>query len=338
MCSGDEPSTPVRRVEATEGDMTLEERWAPSDAAEELAQRVLEARLGCELVRVAPADTPTVECRTPDGTSAFEVKQLTSEEYRELSSAFGREQTSWDSDVLSWRWVAILTAPSLSDLYPRMPRFADDPGQEVLAQYEAMGMKVKTRSEREEEHRRRHPGARRPSVRIKGLGPDLERHLIVLESHGVRSTRDSGAYDSSPVGRALWAIAARTNHAIFLGEEPVVGESPGIDVQVGHGYVRTGNPDTLVSRIERWLASDRSANLKESLRNEADGVERHAVLVLDPVLEPEYRAAVETADAFCPSLAPALPDEVDVVWFILGPVACVYRHELGWAALAVPDA
>lgn len=317
--------------------MASEERWVPANPAEDLARRVLEAHFSAELVGVGHAKHPTADCRTPDEMYAFEVKQLTSEEYRELSDASDREQTSWDSDVLTWRWGAILIAPSLSDLYPRMPRFADDPRPQVLAQYEAMGLKVKTRVEREEEHRRRHPGPRRPSVRIKGLGPDLGMHLKVLEDHGVRSTRDSGAYDLSPVGRALWAIAVRTDHAIFLGQEPPAGMSPGIDVHVGYGYVRTGDPDTLVSRIERWLESDRSTNLRASLRNEAPGVERHAVLVLDPALEPEYWAAVEAAEFFIPTKVPALPEAVDVLWFILGPVVCVYRDEGGWEACVTSD-
>jgi hypothetical protein len=318
--------------------MNSEVRWIPENAAEELAQRVLEAHLGCELVGVPPAETPTVECRTPEGAKAFEVKQLTSEEYLALSNASNREQTSWDSDVLRWRWDGVLTAPSLSDLYSPVPRFADDPPPDVMAEYEAIGLKVKSRAEREDEHRRRHPGPKRPSVRIRGLGPDIEEHLHMLEDHDVRSTRSSGAYDVSPVGRALWAIAVRTSHAIFLGQEPPAGMSPGIDVHVGFGYHRTGDPDTVVSRIERWLESDRSTNLRDSLRNETSGVERHAVLVLDPAMEPEYWAAVEAPEAFCPTRAPFLPDEVDVLWFILGPAACVYRDGVGWEAFATPDA
>jgi hypothetical protein len=91
----------------------------------------------------------------------------------------------------------------------------------------------------------------------------------------------------------------------------------------------------MVTRIERWFEEGLGRNLIDSLATEPGAV-RHAILVFDST-EPESRSAIEEGLGFCPSVAPILPDVIDVLWFILGPVACRFMVGEGWSSRRVPN-
>ena len=141
-----------------------------------------------------------------------------------------------------------------------------------------------------------------------------------------------------PAAAALWAVAARTHGAICLAHDPFRGDQPGVDLNFAAGHVRTAQADTLVDRVELWLASEEhSQNLLTSLANEPEA-EDHAVLVFDHQTEPEYWSATEGGTAFCPTREIQLPDEIDVLWLIIGPIACRYSATDGWRTVRMPGA
>lgn len=296
---------------------------------------VLESEFGCVLKKI-PEDRriPTADYRTVDGSRSVEVKRITSEAYNDLRYAASRTDWSYDSLILSGRWTVMISQLTLSDILKPMPKFpADDP--EASAEAEAFGFRLIPRHEREAEWRVSYPGPKRDTPRLKELGPDLERHLHVLEQHAIYSTR--GAWPSEPDAlQALRYIASRTGNAICLWHELIRDEKPGINLALASGYNRTERADTLVGRIELWLASKQSSNLRKSLANEPN-TEHHAVLVFDRYTEPEHQTAIDQGIDFCPTQELQLPDEIDVLWFIIGPVACRFSTSLGWCAVPMPS-
>ena len=167
------------------------------DAAELRARALLEREFGCGLVRIAPTTEPTVDYRSVDSARSVEVKQITSEAYRDLSAAF-RAARHWDSPVLSGRWSVLIDRPTLSTVLAPRPSFPED-DPELIADSEASGMRVQRKAEREAEWRASHLGPRQEMPRLEDLGRDLEPHLTVLESHGISSTR--GAWSAGTDGR-----------------------------------------------------------------------------------------------------------------------------------------
>lgn len=312
--------------------MTLQRE--PESDSELRARALLETEFGCALERIKEdRKVPTVDYRTIDGSRSVEVKRITSEAYNELTGVASRTDWSYDSSILSGRWTVMIDRPTLSDILKPIPTFpADDP--EASAEAEAFGLRLIPRHEREAEWRASHPGQKRSTPRLKRLGADLEQHLHILEQHAIYSTRGAWSFESDAL-RALHSIAARTDNALCLRRETIRDESPGIDLVLASGYIRTERADTLVGRIELWLASEQSSNLRESLANEPN-TERHAVLVFDPYTEPEHQAAIDQGIDFCPTQNLLLPDEIDVLWFIIGPVAYCFSMSLGWRAVLIP--
>lgn len=302
------------------------------DGAELAARALLEREFGCPLIRIAPTAVPTVDYRTAEPARGIEVKQITSEAYKDLSAASGRAR-HWDSAVLTGRWSVLIERPTLSDVLAPMPRFPDD-DPDLIAHYEASGMRVQRKADRQAEWRAQHPGPKRTTPRLKDLGRDLEAHLALLEQGDISCTRGAWSVDGS-VREALWVIAKRTGNAICVRHELLADQRPGIDVHLSSGYVRTERADTIVERIVLWLASEDSANLKASLANEERG-ERHAVLVFDAHTEPEHETASKQGLAFRPTAEPSLVDEIDVLWFILGPIACSFSPADGWRTMPMP--
>lgn len=306
----------------------------PESDSELRARALLEAELGCALERVKEdRGIPTVDYRTVDSSRSVEVKRITSEAYNKLTGVASRTDWSYDSSILSGHWTVMIDRPTLSDILKPMPTFpADDP--EASAEAEAFGFRLIPRHEQEAEWRASHPGPKRSTPRLKGLGSDLEQHLRVLEQHAIYSTRGASSFEPDAL-RALYSIAARTDNALCLRRETIRDESPGIDLVLASGYIRTERADTLVGRIELWLASEQSNNLQDSLANEPN-TERHAVLVFDPYTEPEYQTAIDQGIEFCPTQDLLLPDEIDVLWFIIGPVACCFSTSVGWHTTPMP--
>lgn len=278
-----------------------------------------------------------MDYRLPDGSVGVEVKRITDSIYNELTNAFGRGD-HLDSSVLAGRWTVMIDRPTLSTSLEPVPRFPDD-DDATISELEAVGMTVQRKAEREAEWRATHPGPRRLSPRLARLGPDLESHLAVFENYGIRSTRGLYPYGQpEDLAAAVVAISRRTCGAIRHRHEPSSGQSPGVDIALASGYVRTGRADTMVGRIQLWLESDLSKNLRHSLANEPPGAERHAVLCFDASTEPEFIAASEQGTDFCPTADLQLPPEIHVLWFLLGPVACRYTPGAGWRSYDSPPA
>ena len=230
----------------------------------------------------------------------------------------------------------MIDQPDLSSSLAPTPKHPDE-DPELIARVAADGFKVTPRAEREAEWHRDHPGPKRPAPRLARLGRDLEPHLVVLERHSMGCTRELYAFDQPrDLAEAIVAIAVRAPGAVLTRQKVVPNELPGVDVQLSTGWTRTDQADTLVGRIDLWLRSDLGRNLVKSLANEAQGTEYHAVLVFDAQTEPEYQAATEQGLDFCPTQDLELPDAIDVLWFILGPVAARYRPDKGWDTRPMP--
>jgi hypothetical protein len=308
----------------------------PERDSELEARSLLQAEFGCELVRVPTGSIPTPDYREPSGRRSIEVKRLTSQQYRQLGA--DRNTRHWDSANLSGRWAVLIERSTLSSILEPVPPFPDD-DPETIAYYTAHGFRVRTRAEREAEWRANHPGPAQPTTpRLKDLGRDLDPHLLILEQHGVTSTRAAVHMAADPrIMTALRFIEARTNGAICIRQDLLPGQIPGIDIALASSYVRTDRADRIVQRVELWLASSECENLKTSLANEI-GMERHAVLVFDAGTEPEHRAATKQGLEFCPTIPISLPDEIDVLWLIVGPIACRYSPSMGWRSVkTLPD-
>jgi hypothetical protein len=307
----------------------------PERATELRARALLEYVFGCALERPPPADRPTVDYRSVrEPNRSVEVKEVTSQEYRDLTDAYDANQ-SFDSKLLTGRWMVAIDAPSLSEKLQPMPRFpTTDP--RLIAELAAIGLSVTPIAEREQEWRSQHPVLGQPTVRLKYLARDIEQPLRIVESDGIVNTREANA-SCGEVARALADIQERTASAICMRYSPLDDESPGIDLALAMGGTRTDRADTMVSRVQLWLDSELSSNLRESLANEGDA-ERHAVLVFDPRTEPEYFAVLDQGLSFLPTTGLELPAEVNALWFVLGPLACRYTMTHGWRAFAIPDA
>lgn len=301
----------------------------PERASERTARGVLETVLGIQFVRVPPAASPTVDYRSAAGPPRVaEVKEITSKQFRELRKAV----TDFDfapSTVLTRRWSVVLTAPTTFDLLRPQPSLTE-PDQELVADMAKAGLHVLSADERRQEWQREHDAARAARTpRVKNLARDLEPWLKVLEDHGVTSTRSLGLPYETWQARA--AIARRADGALCMSHAVSPGGEPGVETHFAYGFKRTGSADAVVDRVEAWFVTDDSNNLLASLASEPSS-ERHAVLVLDPVVEPETGSAQEQGRDFLPTRPISLPGEVDVLWLILGPTTCRYTATDGWSA------
>lgn len=230
------------------------------ESPEELrARALLERELDCQLVRVRPGALPTVDYRAPAREAGIEVKRVTVAEYYDLTSAWAKI-THFDSQLLTGRWSVAVDRPTLSTTLAPVPDFpADD--QEAIAYWEGLGYKVQRRADRVAEWRATHPGTRRATPRLDTLAQDLEPHLVVLEAHGLTTTRGAAPFlEPEPLATALTAIQDRTQGALCLRHELFGQQRPGIDVVLGAGFIRTGRPDTIPQRLQLWLDSPMSAN------------------------------------------------------------------------------
>ncbi|HEY5182340.1 MAG TPA: hypothetical protein VIJ07_21635 [Dermatophilaceae bacterium] len=237
-----------------------------------------------------------------------------------LSDAFTRQAVSFDSERLTGRWSVIIDQPTLSTSLAPVPNF----------QYPA---------DREAAWRAEHPGPRIPTPKLMQLGQDLEQHLVILEQHGLETTRGLSPYNQpQALADTIRAIEQRTPGAWCLRRVPLPNERPGVDVVLGSSSIRTGRANTIVNRLDLWLHSDQSKNLLQSLCNERVGTQRYAVLVFDAQTEPEHKAAVEQGTMFCPTIDLHLPEPIDVLWFILGPIACRFTPADKWRTVPMPGA
>lgn len=165
-------------------------------------------------------------------------------------------------------------------------------------------------------------------ARIRGLAADIEGDLAILEAAGITCTRGAFEHANGESYAALWRISRRTNDSICMSSKLMDDRGPGIQLDQWHGYVRSARADVFAERVQAWLDSPASANLRASLRN-ADARNRDGVLVYDPLTEPEYHSAQET-DSFCPSSPLELGVDIDRLWCILHPAVFSFAPTDGW--------
>lgn len=258
----------------------------------------------------------------------YEMKSVTSEEFIELRK---RRLRWFPSTKLAMHWSVLLEAPTMSDKFRQMPDFPDD-DPEPIPTIEAEGFTVTRKAEREAEWRERFSGRDIPIPRIgKREASELERHLLVLEHGGISNTREDEP--KTPEEReARWTIRRLTHGAICIAHEPF-GDGPGIEIKVGWGYPRTGDPNELAFRVQAWLDSRLGSNLWLSLRQRSFA-RRHGVLSFD-TSEPEFWSAHEAGLAFVPTLELTLPSEVDLLWCLIGSVLLRYERGQGWQSFDV---
>jgi hypothetical protein len=301
------------------------DRDRPDESDDELAARaVLEANLSCTLVRVAATfGREFPDYRTPGGDKVIEVKRITSQEFHAMGDAQVREETDLDDTRLTGTWMVLVQRPGLSTTLPQrggLPIFRDA-----------------------------------APTRLKNIAADLVEHFAVLERHGRSRSGPVNPWISLLGGSSLshrsppephmpaeLAAAMRTIEARIAGPfhyfrgDARPGRPGSISVLPMLVSYQTGLADTLVDRLDQWFASEDSTNLRKSLSHDPPDTERIAFLVFDVDAEPEIRSAQEQGSDFCPTRAPALPAEVDVVWILVGPVACRYHPQDGWTARLAP--
>jgi hypothetical protein len=195
--------------------------------AEMRARALLERELGCDLKRVPERAVPTVDYRTPNGEVGIEVKRLTNADYHDLTSAFAKAGRL-DSDRLTGRWSVIVDRPTLATSLAPMPNYPDD-DPELIAFFESQGDTVRRKADRESDWRATHPGPRRTTTRLDTLARDLEPHLVVLEAHGVTTTRGLAPFGQpEPLAVAITAVFLRTQDGMCLRQDPLSHQKPGI--------------------------------------------------------------------------------------------------------------
>ena len=293
------------------------------------ARLEVEAFYGQPLERVAPDRRPSPDYALPvaeSRPSGFEVKELTSHDYKQLHAAMRKQPTTMEVPTLKRHWHVLLEANPLSNRLVAVPNFPED-DEERIALYAKEGLTVQRKADRIEEWKQRQVAGTSP-VRLKNLIVDLIEPLAVLEAHDIFETRSADPSTMEAL-RALHEVAARTNNAICLGHEahPNKGMSPGITINSGWGALRTENPNTLAERVQAWLDSELSSNLVDSLSREEYG-ERHGVLVFDP-MEPELETVRRDPRKYVPTNPIDLPPPLTHVWCILGPVVLRYSSD-GW--------
>jgi len=302
-----------------------------------LTSRLLSSVLNTNFDPIPETSTPVADLASTDGAHIVEVKRVTSPSMRELGKATSDEsRTTRDLPTLSRRWSVVLEAATNSDSLPPMPDFSEPSAAERTA-LEKAGFRVTTKAEREAEFRSQHHGANMPTVRIKGLIDGLVPHFMVLEANRITGNSYSWHHWGRDDGIAMAqrAILSLTGGALVSSFEPT--EAPtGVDIHLGWGYVRTERAATIAGRIQTWLDSGLSSNLRKSLPAQMEGVTRHAVLVFDSASEPEFGLASSDA-SFVPTGPLALPAEVDILWAVFGERALCFSTHAGWSSRPIPS-
>ncbi len=297
----------------------------PESPSEREARLRIEQIQGERLLRVAPSDVPTPDYEGQTSREIFEVKEITVGESRHLAASMLTHPNRCDSDDLQLRWWVLLDGPSLSSSLSPTPDFRE-PDPELKARLGRGGFTVSTAEERQRQHRDQVQKHReRNAPRLKSLLQDLEPWLCVLEAHDVRETSSATRAGGLEVAHAAWQIAELTNAAQCYGRPLFQGEQAGIELVIGSGYTRTGDPDTLVDRINLYFSLDESYNMRASLSWRDSTA--HAVLVFDSELEPEAASARTIGHEFLPAHPPALPAEAEVLWVVIAHLLWCYRRD-----------
>lgn len=260
-------------------------------------------------------------------TLSLEVKRVTVEEFRQLEAELSRVDY-FESNVLRKSWMVAIDLPTMKAKIPTPPR-ARPPKLTAAdrAFWEEAGFRVIPIEKR----MRVRPPARLPTPRVKNIARDLEELLAELERRHIYTTRGF-APEGMDDWEAVWAVEHRIGKGIAVGSDPIRGQQPGIQILTAYGYARTGDPDSLVHRLEIYLGSDMAKNLRETLAHAPEADERNAFLVIDNT-EPEFASMREWGVARLPTRVPQLPPMIDRLW--IGGVDDLvwwFERDEGWSA------
>ncbi|MGV9836549.1 hypothetical protein ACWDUL_20505 [Nocardia niigatensis] len=258
------------------------DRESPSEMQ---ARAVVEQALKTTLERVVsnPSGPPSPDYRVAAPAAAFEIKEFTSQDWRDVKAAVDKTRRHVASPRLRGVWGCLLPTYNAEQ-------------EMVLGQ----------------------PGsARQP--RVNRLARDLVGPLEVLEHHDISDYRCGlNASASSPelrqaCERIRWLLRGGECSRIG-GESPF---APGVLLLgVGWEHGSSGDPDVFADLLQCWL-DQRSSNMRASLAGEA-GV-RHGVLVVEEAMVGEARSVGEEGRQRAPARPLRLPDEIDVFWVVIGP-------------------
>lgn len=303
-----------------------------------VARRLLEGELGSVFEPIDETNLPEADLKSSDGMHIAEVKRVTSQSLRALGAATSKYETNRDVVNLRWRWLITLDAQTNSDTLPPTPSFKS-PSAVEQEDLEAVGFTVQSKAERELAFRNQPRGPKQPLPKVKGLIDILLPHLQVLESHGISEVSRNWSPWSKcdEVSTAQRAILSAIHGGLVMSFEPE-SVTPGVELILAYGYILTGRPETIVGRVQTWLDSEKSVNLRQSLERVPEGVRRHAVLVFDAASEPEFDVIAASFDGALPVTELRLPHEVDSLWAIFGDRALSYSSESRWRSHTIEAA
>ncbi len=262
-------------------------------------RRAVEASLRIELVREAERDVAWVDYSSRDGSQGFEMKRVVPSQFMRLQASVRREPF-YPSGVLTKHWTVLVDAPTNDDLLGSPPTF-HDPSSEDAADWAKHGFRVASAEERRQEWVTSQSERLRAIPDVRRLGQRIEPHLVVLEEAGIDSTRTG-----EPTLPHHWSALAAVDHAtagwICEARQPITdaGETAGVELAFGFGYVRMG-PNAFVERVINWIG-DPDAKWSNVVESTANGgwLRRHGVLLFDPS-DPDYWTAEELGERFLPT-------------------------------------
>ncbi len=247
-----------------------------------------------------PLGLPGPDYRLGTPEAAFEVKEFTSQDWVELDRAVRKAPLHKPSPRLRRVWACLVPAFNAVE-------------------------------ELDREGRSRQP-------RVKRLAKDLVGSLEVLERYKVTDYRVGvGAVDvelRAACNRVGWLLRGGECSCMdFEGEPPF---APGVIVLgLEWGHSRSGDPDVFANLVQLWL-DRRSANLRASLVREPGA--HHGVVVVDESMVGEAQSATEMGLEFLPEVPLQLPEELDVLWVLIGSLWLRFDRRTGrWTNGSTPE-
>ena len=292
--------------------------------SEQLARTHIECVYG-PTRRVQDTGATAPICDYRGDNCSFEVKEIVAAAFREIRSQLQGQSFFCCAD-LTRHWSISIEVPTSAERFRPIPEFPDDPD---ITDFQVLGYRVATKKERIAEFEVVRDAEPPPFPGLRKLTKDVAPLLKTLEKRGITETRSKPFDSSAELSRALYSFEAMTRGSIGISHEQSVDLPAGIQYHSNFGQVRTSRPETLVTRIQGWLDSPDSTNLCASLANEVG--RKVGVLVFDQHNEPEFQSALESPDKFTPSTNLDLPEPLDEILAVLGPVAYRYSEQDRWA-------
>jgi hypothetical protein len=304
--------------------------------SEALARKHLEPTYGT-LYRVSAGGTPG---SVPDFKTKrcwFEVKEVVSSPYAAWRAQLAKKSFFEDSS-LEAQWNIALSPEMSSGRFREIVEIPDGPDEPYeKAEYPDGSWIQKVRPSQIAENMRAARDFHRPKVPSLGkISKALFPLLRKLEKLGVFEIRQPSSYVlDDPVDDLLQQCLDLTggNYGFGFRHDEV---ASGIQFTMSYGTVTTSRSETLVGRIQSWLDSPESTNLRSSLGRK-EGV-KIGVLVMgtfhDP--EPESEAALKDPEGFVPTRALVLPPELNELVVVIKTVAYRFSRE-GWSLISKVD-